>query len=279
VKRLFELINEQQSAMEKHRASLEEVNKKIENWVGDLEADFSIANAVQRALIPQRFPDLKHIRFQGYFRPGFSRGGDFFDVFSFRERGEVGLIHLDSAGHSLLSGLVSALMKISASQEGAHVTHPVDGMVSSIAASLSPVMELTKMTARMRVGALDPKRLQFEFCDFDMGALYQVHADGRAPSKIQTSTAEAFKGTASLAGLSHKSVQCAPGDVLLFPSDGCDSVVSDMLDILKKRRGDDLLEVRNELAFLIQDPDLKAEDDASFILAQISPQALQLISS
>src|SRR5690349_17499081 len=78
-----------------------------------LESELELSQVVQRALLPQRIPDIRGVELAAFSRPSEIIGGDYFDFFQFQD-GTHGLVIADVSGHGvsagmLMSGLQTAL--------------------------------------------------------------------------------------------------------------------------------------------------------------------------
>ena len=78
-----------------------------------LESELELSQIVQRALLPQRMPNISGVELAAFNRPSEIIGGDYFDFFKFRD-GTHGLVIADVSGHGvsagmLMSGLQTAL--------------------------------------------------------------------------------------------------------------------------------------------------------------------------
>jgi sigma-B regulation protein RsbU (phosphoserine phosphatase) len=78
-----------------------------------LESELELSQVVQRALLPQRIPEIEGVELAAFNRPSEIIGGDYFDFFKFRD-GAHGLIIADVSGHGvsaamLMSSLQTAL--------------------------------------------------------------------------------------------------------------------------------------------------------------------------
>ncbi|HET9589894.1 MAG TPA: SpoIIE family protein phosphatase [Anaerolineales bacterium] len=75
-----------------------------------LEAELELSQIVQRALLPQRIPDIQGIELAAFHRPSEIIGGDYFDFFQFRD-GTHGLVIADVSGHGVSAGMLMSSLQ------------------------------------------------------------------------------------------------------------------------------------------------------------------------
>src|SRR5215212_3818084 len=83
-----------------------------------LESELELSQIVQRALLPQRMPNIRGVELAAFSRPSEIIGGDYFDFFQFRD-GTHGLVIADVSGHG-----VSAAMLMSSLQTAIRTMAP-----------------------------------------------------------------------------------------------------------------------------------------------------------
>lgn len=83
-----------------------------------LESELELSQVIQRALLPQRVPDIRGVELAAFSRPSEIIGGDYFDFFQFRD-GTHGLVIADVSGHG-----VSAAMLMSSLQTAIRTMAP-----------------------------------------------------------------------------------------------------------------------------------------------------------
>jgi len=107
------------------QSELERRNADLRQRVGQLEEAFNLlteqaetisqdlvrAELVQRALLPQRVPDLGAFGFDAYYRPGQKVGGDLYDVVRVDDR-HAAFYVADAAGHGVSAAMVAVLFKL-----------------------------------------------------------------------------------------------------------------------------------------------------------------------
>ena len=75
-----------------------------------LESELELSQIVQRALLPQRIPDIKGVELAAFSRPSEIIGGDYFDFFNYRD-GAHGLVIADVSGHGVAAGMLMSSLQ------------------------------------------------------------------------------------------------------------------------------------------------------------------------
>jgi serine phosphatase RsbU (regulator of sigma subunit) len=82
----------------------------LANREGILRHELSLAQQVQRNLLPKSFPRVDGYRFAATFLPALEIGGDFYD-FQTLSDGRIGILVADATGHGIQAALSTALLK------------------------------------------------------------------------------------------------------------------------------------------------------------------------
>lgn len=75
-----------------------------------LESELELSQVVQRALLPQRVPDISGVDLAAFSRPSEIIGGDYFDFFQYRD-GTHGLVIADVSGHGVSAGMLMSSLQ------------------------------------------------------------------------------------------------------------------------------------------------------------------------
>lgn len=76
-----------------------------------LESELELSQVVQRALLPQRMPQIRGVELAAFSRPSEIIGGDYFDFFQFRD-GSHGLVIADVSGHGVSAGMLMSSLQM-----------------------------------------------------------------------------------------------------------------------------------------------------------------------
>jgi serine phosphatase RsbU (regulator of sigma subunit)/anti-anti-sigma regulatory factor len=129
------------------QTELERRNAELRQRVGQLEEAFNLlteqseiisqdlvrAELVQRALLPQRVPDLGAFTFDAYYRPGHKVGGDIYDVVRIDDD-HAAFYVADAAGHGVSAAMVAVLFKLRLrfSDAGTNQVLPPDRVLTEV---------------------------------------------------------------------------------------------------------------------------------------------------
>lgn len=75
-----------------------------------LESELELSQIVQRALLPQRMPNIAGVELAAFSRPSEIIGGDYFDFFKYRD-GAHGLVIADISGHGVSAGMLMSSLQ------------------------------------------------------------------------------------------------------------------------------------------------------------------------
>ncbi|HKY52915.1 MAG TPA: SpoIIE family protein phosphatase [Anaerolineales bacterium] len=75
-----------------------------------LESELELSQIVQRALLPQRIPNIQGVELAAFSRPSEIIGGDYFDFFNYRD-GAHGLVIADVSGHGVAAGMLMSSLQ------------------------------------------------------------------------------------------------------------------------------------------------------------------------
>ena len=75
-----------------------------------LESELELSQIVQRALLPQRMPNIAGVELAAFSRPSEIIGGDYFDFFNYRD-GAHGLVIADISGHGVSAGMLMSSLQ------------------------------------------------------------------------------------------------------------------------------------------------------------------------
>lgn len=88
------------------------LNSSFKNVLDDLKSDLQIAERLQRARFPARFPEVKGFQIHHRYLAGLRSGGDHFDLAESKDGKNLSLVLTDSSSYGLSSAVLSALMRV-----------------------------------------------------------------------------------------------------------------------------------------------------------------------
>jgi sigma-B regulation protein RsbU (phosphoserine phosphatase) len=208
-----------------------------------LEAELELSQIVQRALLPQKMPQINGVELAAFSRPSDIIGGDYFDFFKFKD-GTHGIVIADVSGHG-----VSAAMLMSSLQTALRTMAPDTNSPAEIIERINRfyihnihfVTFVTVFLARF-----DPATRTLEF----------VNAGHNPPALFNKQTGETtwLMPTAPSVGLMEAfyprtdSVTLSEGDVLLLYTDGVTEVMNECMEQFGQNRLIELVQQNTHLS-------------------------------
>ncbi len=185
-----------------------------EQELRQLESELEMSQIVQRALLPQRPPDIPGINVAAFSRPAQIVGGDYYDFVSFKDGGH-GFVMADVSGHG-----VSAGMLMTSLQTAFHTLVPVADSPLDVLERINHLyMHNINFTTFVTIffGKLDPATGTFTYANAGHNSAYLLRADGEEvllhPTGPAIGLMEGF--------LVHsEQVQLKQGDTLVLYTDG-----------------------------------------------------------
>lgn len=163
----FNDVTERRLAEEQREQYAEQL--RIRN--AEMEADLDMAREVQLALLPRQFPtfppsstpEQSLLKFNHFYRPSTTLGGDFFYILPISEH-QAGVFACDVMGHGMRAALITAIMR-SMIEELRPVAHDPGFFMSHINREFMTIMrdaeEFMFVSASYVFFDLDTKRLAF----------------------------------------------------------------------------------------------------------------------
>jgi serine phosphatase RsbU (regulator of sigma subunit) len=178
-----------------------------------MEYELSVARRIQESMLPKSLPQLPGWDLAAYWRPARAVSGDFYDFLSFPD-GKVGLVIGDVTSKGVPASLIMAITR-SVLRAAAHNHFTPDDLLARVNDLLCPDMP-PNMFVTCQIAIFDPQT----------GELQLANAGHPLPFWRQADGLSAVRATGMPLGLmpgmnySGPSIRLAPGDRLLFYSDG-----------------------------------------------------------
>lgn len=178
-----------------------------------MEQELRVARIIQQTLLPQTLPDLPGYDVAAYYKPAREVGGDFYDFLHF-EDGRVAFIIGDVTDKGVPAALVMATTRTLLRASGERLVAPgqvLERVNELLHPDIPPRMFVTCLYA-----LLDPISGRLCYANAGHDLPYRRHQDG----------VEEMRATGMPLGLmpgmsyEEKEIQLAPGDTVLFYSDG-----------------------------------------------------------
>lgn len=197
-----------------------------------LESELELSQIVQRALLPQRVPEIKGVELAAFSRPSEIIGGDYFDFFQFRD-GTHGLVIADVSGHGVSAGMLMSSLQMAIRTMAPETDSPAEVLERINRFYIHNIHFTTFVTVFL--ACFDPDTLTLSY----------VNAGHNPPAVRRKSDATItwLKPTAPAIGLAEEfhprleSISFAQGDSLLLYTDG----VTEVLNISNEMFGQERL--------------------------------------
>jgi serine phosphatase RsbU (regulator of sigma subunit)/anti-sigma regulatory factor (Ser/Thr protein kinase) len=178
-----------------------------------MEQELRVARLIQQTLLPHELPNLPGYEIAAYYRPAREVGGDFYDFLYF-EDGQVGLIIGDVTDKGVPAALVMATTRTLLRAGAERLINP-SAVLERVNELLHPDIP-QRMFVTCLYALLDPASGRLRYANAGHDLPYRRHQDG----------VDELRATGMPLGLmpgmtyEEKEVMLAPGDTVLFHSDG-----------------------------------------------------------
>jgi sigma-B regulation protein RsbU (phosphoserine phosphatase) len=225
--------------------------RAIPDLARKLQEDLHLAQKIQRRLIRDKFPAMGPLTVKSKYWCGLKAGGDYFDVFEFPGRGEIGIILADSSSYALSTSLIGSLMQFS--------SHSAQGAEADPARIVKNLFGKLRENLRERdrlslfYGVLDKKTYELRYVQ--CGSVFALR---RSPDGAIEWVAKGENPPLGSAGGSvppTRSIQLDSGERILLASDGwAEALGSGMASVLETFATPerDSQELVNEMAFRLR---------------------------
>jgi sigma-B regulation protein RsbU (phosphoserine phosphatase) len=186
-----------------------------------LESELELSQVVQRALLPQRIPNIRGIELAAFSRPSEIIGGDYFDFFQFRD-GTHGLVIADVSGHGVAAGMLMSSLQTAIRTMAPETNSPAEILERINRFYIHNIHFTTFVTVFL--AQFDPATLTLSY----------VNAGHNPPAVRRRETSEIrwLRPTAPAIGLAEafharmESIGFSEGDSLLLYTDGVTEVLN-----------------------------------------------------
>ncbi|MBI2423950.1 MAG: SpoIIE family protein phosphatase [Candidatus Hydrogenedentes bacterium] len=223
---------------------LERTNMQLTRANKRMKANLRAAATVQRALLPEKPPNVGHIRFAWTYRPCEELAGDTFNIFRLNKT-NVGIYLLDVSGHGTAAALLAVSVNhllspkaLSSSMVREHDDAASEYRIvppAEVAGALNKYFKWDPDTAQfftMIYGVLDTAANRFRFISAGHPGPVHVHVEG---------TATVVKGKDLPIGLSpgpysEHVIDLLPGERVYLYSDGIPEAMNTQRELYTRKR-------------------------------------------
>ncbi|NDD91500.1 hypothetical protein EBZ37_05385 [bacterium] len=254
--------------------------------IARLKEDMAVAERLQKARLPVRFPEIKGFKVTSRYLAGIKSGGDYFDLAESADGRQLAMILTDSSSYGLSSAVVSGVVRVASRlsvEQSRSVRELVRAFYEELLVPLGPTDRLS-----MFYGVLSRKDYVLRYLNLgDSRAFFRPV--GKSFSILPAQGGPLSLGSRHSLGqsgiLQEAQVQLGPQDRLVLLSDGYLELLGgeqracEMLERFSSRAPEDLL---NELAFQtksrLSDPreDLPAQDSSALVF-DVDSKVMRLV--
>ncbi len=262
------------------------MNEALGGVIDRLREDMSVAERLQKARLPMRFPEIKGFKVTSRYLAGMKSGGDYFDLAESSDGRQLALILTDSSSYGLSSAVVSSIVRV-ASRLSVEQSRSVRELVRAFYEELLTPLEPSDRLS-LFYGVLSRKDYVLRY--LNLGASRAFHRSGTGKfTTLASQGGPLSQGSRhSLGGsvlLQEASVSLAPSDRLVLVSDGYlellggEDQARELLDRFAEKPAEDLL---NELAFQMKSrlanprEELPAHDSSALVF-DVDAKVMRLI--
>ena len=226
--RLLRLMGAQAAiAIEKARLHLEELKGEA------LERELAVAREIQLSLLPKQMPSVPAWEFASFYEAARQVGGDFYDCFDLPgERQQLGVVVADVAGKGVPAALLMALSRtvIHARALGGERPSVVLAQANDLIRSDSDsTLFLTAFYA-----TLDAESGRMVYARAGHNPPLWVRADGGDVQELEAQGT--VLGVFDEIELEEQAIDVAPGDLLVFYTDGVTEAMDEQHQLFGERR-------------------------------------------
>ena len=249
---------------------LRETLHQREEALSAYERAHHVASTLQRALLPQRLPDVRGLAFDGVYVPGKSEaqvGGDWYDALRLGD-GRILISIGDVVGSGLPAAVIMAAMR------------EVMRGVAQVYADPATIIDAADRTLKTEhpdrlvtavVGVFDPVAGTLAYCSAGHPPPFMRLADGTV---VELPSQGLPLGLRSRDDADARTVEIAPGSTLLFYTDGLTESTKDVIEGERRVRRaltDPGIAARPDLAQALYDVVLRegAHDDVAILVMRL----------
>ncbi|TET37282.1 MAG: hypothetical protein E3J72_06475 [Planctomycetota bacterium] len=194
------------------RSRLDELLKKLSIHQDELE----IARKVQEQLLPDKYPNVRGVRFAARYVPTEQVGGDFYDLLDFHED-SAGIFIADVSGHGVPAAFTTMSIKTAISTWGRGIVSPGETMIL-VNSLVKDLLEGSRYVTAI-FGHIDAELMEFTFTNAGHPAPLLFRESQNGPEILETEAGFPL-GIVPDATYPEKTVKLKPGDFLFLYTDG-----------------------------------------------------------
>lgn len=257
------------------------INASFSEIIEGLHDDLRLAERLQKAQLPKRFPEIKGVTLASRYLAGSRAGGDYFEVVESKEQARLSVILSDSSSYGLSGMVLAAVMQV-AFRLGRESSLGCADVVRAIAGDLGTTLT-EKDQLSLFYGQWSRKDLVFRY--LNLGGVYAYHAPFGDLYRALPRQGDFLRGNepGRWSQLQEVELVLQPKDRMVVASDGfvqlCggEKEFERLLDCYREKEPLDSL---NEMAFQVKKnlphPEDLPEQDCTALMIEIPANVLRL---
>lgn len=224
------MANQAALALEKARLTYEEIKRQR------MEEELSVGRQIQLSLLPDGVPVILGWEFAACYQPARLVGGDFYDFFEIPGRPEqLGIVIADVAGKGVPAALFMSLSRSIIRTKAMSGCGPA--LALRRANRLIAKDTRSKLFLTVCYALLDTATGQLTYARAGHNLPLWVSADDQGQPTLQELTAQGIiLGAFEHIQLEEQTIQLAPGDGLIFYTDGITEAMNDRQEMFEEER-------------------------------------------
>jgi hypothetical protein len=245
------------------------LNASFSSLLGNLKDDMQVAERLQKARLPSRFPEIKGLNVTHRYLAGMKSGGDYFDIADSRDGRSLSLVLSDSSSYGLSSAVLGVLMKVAMKLSGDEARSAWETVKRIQEELLITLSEKDRLSLFYGVVSRNDWRLKY----LNLGHSRAFYAGRAGGFRELPAQAGAIARGHELGQPGEQEFQLEPEGRLVLLSDGfVDAAggVDGAANLLEEFRGRDAKSCLNEMVFRVksafaEEDDLPAQDCTAIV--------------
>lgn len=247
------------------------LNHSFRGVLDSLKSDLQIAERLQRARFPARFPEIKGFQVHHRYLAGMRSGGDHFDLAESKDGKLLSLVLTDSSSYGLSSAVLSALMRLAVNLTRDEMHSATETITKLETELLQTLNEKDKLA--IFYGTLSRRDYKLRYIHVGQSALFYAPA-GKGFHPIPSQGGPLSRSTPVSARVHDTELELEPRGRLVVLSDGFVESAGGLdqcTDLLNRFREQEAVPLINELVFQVkssfeQTDDLPGQDCTAAVL-------------
>ncbi len=247
--------------------------ENITEVIQKMEEDILFAQKIQRHFIKNTFPPINGLSVSGKYWSGLRSGGDYFDVFEFKGKNNVGILLVDFSSYRLSSAFLYSMMTLPANLKNGEFSDP-RATVSYLHQSIQDSMKENDGFS-IFYGVIDKRTYNMEYVV--RGNIFLEHQDENGDRQYFHQGENNLFRKVNEVQLNSNTLCLNPADRLIIRSDGFDEGIGQQFsDFFKTIQIQDPETIISELNFALKQAHSRLPQDCSILLIDVEKNVIRL---